>query len=325
MRTRLLLAVPFLLPYVAFFILTRLLMALLAKLTICFRSSKAWRSMFGATRRPTLFTFQYSHFCDRVRWALRRAGVEYDEVNICVGAQGWLTLMATLQSSRVTLPLMLLPDGRVLGHSSEILTWIVESKPECAKWLLPDEQTKELSERILKTCESHSPVYHLWKGFVQEGGFKGWRQIWQTWSQGSTCCGRIFGALSIAIYYFMALSLPPFQEDFHKNTNATDALFHELSLLLSDGRRFLGGGDEPSAADITLAALYAWCAMPESVLQELLGISVYEDLPAGMRERVDRWRDTPVGMHITRVTNGFRPGPARSAVGSYSGSPLLGT
>jgi hypothetical protein len=204
------------------------------------------------------------------------------------------------------------------------LTWIIESKPNCAKWLFPNEQAKELSEKIMKACESQSPVYHLWKGFVQEGGLKGWAQLWKAWSQGSTCFGRIFGLLSIPLYYFMAFSLPMFQEDFHKLTDSTDALSDELGLLLSDGRRFLAGGDEPSAADITLATLYAWCAMPESVVHELLNIKAYEDLPVGMRERVEKWRGTAIGLHITRVTNEFRPlAPICNGASRNGRSPFL--
>ncbi len=64
--------------------------------------------------RPRLHTISYSHFVEKVRWCMDRAGIDYEEVP-SIGILGVLLLGRTV-------PLLELPAARTrVGNSSEIL------------------------------------------------------------------------------------------------------------------------------------------------------------------------------------------------------------
>jgi glutathione S-transferase len=67
-----------------------------------------------------LITIPISHFCEKARWALDRAGVDYVE-------ERHVQLVHVLAARRAgggrTVPVLVTADGRVLRESSEILRW----------------------------------------------------------------------------------------------------------------------------------------------------------------------------------------------------------
>ena len=67
-----------------------------------------------------LITIPISHFCEKARWALDRAGVEYVE-------QRHLQVIHVLAARRAgggrTVPVLVTAEGRVCPESSDILRW----------------------------------------------------------------------------------------------------------------------------------------------------------------------------------------------------------
>jgi hypothetical protein len=94
----------------------------------------------GSTKKPVLHTITYSHFVERVRWAMLRVGFEYEEQQ-SAGIMGLImqvqpslhprfyfcfsTLLWFLLYQARTVPrLEIFSTGTVLGSSDDILTYL---------------------------------------------------------------------------------------------------------------------------------------------------------------------------------------------------------
>ena len=77
--------------------------------------------------RARLITIPISHFCEKARWALQRAGVAYVE-------QPHLQMIHVLAARRAgggrTVPVFVSQDGQVLADSTDILRWADARLPE---------------------------------------------------------------------------------------------------------------------------------------------------------------------------------------------------
>ena len=67
-----------------------------------------------------LITIPISHYCEKARWALQRAGLRYREER---HIQGVHRLAARRAGGGVTVPVLVTPEGAI-GESGEILAWI---------------------------------------------------------------------------------------------------------------------------------------------------------------------------------------------------------
>jgi glutathione S-transferase len=76
--------------------------------------------------RPVLWQFKCSHFCEKVRWALDRKGVEYRRVSLY---PGWHAGPTLLVSGRRQVPLLRV-GGRTLRDSTRILEYLEVEHPE---------------------------------------------------------------------------------------------------------------------------------------------------------------------------------------------------
>lgn len=74
----------------------------------------------------TLYQFQISHFCEKVRWAMDHKGLEYRVVNLVPGPH----IRQTLRMARRTGLPILEHDGEVIQNSSDILTYLDQQFPE---------------------------------------------------------------------------------------------------------------------------------------------------------------------------------------------------
>jgi len=72
-----------------------------------------------------LVTIPISHYCEKARWALERAGIPYREER---HVQAIHRIAARRAGGGATVPVLVTPEG-VLGESEEILVWIDERTP----------------------------------------------------------------------------------------------------------------------------------------------------------------------------------------------------
>jgi glutathione S-transferase len=234
----------------------------------------------------TLVTIPISHFCEKARWALERAGLDYTE-------QRHIQIVHIAAVKRAggsrTVPVLRTPEG-TFDDSSAILRYADEHGPPHLRLYPSDEPARSevmaLEERFDTVLgpESRRWLYHeVFKDARRFSsynltGVPGWER-------------RIFPWV-----------LAPAKAIIRSRLDITDAtaararrlVDEELDFVagrLADGRRYLAG-DRFSAADLTFAALCAPLIAPPQYGTELPQPGV---MPAPMSERVRAWREHPAG------------------------------
>jgi glutathione S-transferase len=235
-----------------------------------------------------LVTIPISHYCEKARWSLERAGIAYREER---HVQGIHRIAAGRAGGGATVPVLVTPEGAI-GESHEILEWVDERTP---------------AERRLFPAESHAraQVERLCRRFDAELGPKGRRLMYvhllrdrplalrfnnegvPRWEQRTVRYG--WPAMQAVIRRVLEISPGIEQAD-------ELAVWGELDFvagLLADGRRHLCG-DRFTAADLTFAALSAAVIVPP-----VYGVSLPQpsDMQADTAALVERAREHPAGAY----------------------------
>jgi len=235
-----------------------------------------------------LITIPISHYCEKARWALERAGMLYREER---HVQGVHQLVARRAGGGITVPVLVTPTC-VIGESAGILAWVDERTPPEHR-LYPaepgaHEQVDSLCRRLDEGLGPRGrrlmyihmlPDTKLALRF-NNAGVPGWedRFIRYGWPLAQR-------------YVKWALGIHPGIE-----LEDEEAVFSELdhvAELLSDGRPYLCG-ERFSAADLTFAALCASMVVPPTYGVPLPQPDV---LSPGMAALVERAREHPAGRY----------------------------
>jgi glutathione S-transferase len=232
-----------------------------------------------------LITLPISHYCEKARWALDRAGVRYREER---HVQGIHAMYARRAGGGRTVP-VLVANGCVLGQSHEILTWADARVPE-ERRLFPDE---------------HGEVERLCRRFDDVLGPSGRRLIYV----------HMFNQRQLALEY-NDIGVPAWEDrvmrggwgamrrlvtrvlDITPGSEVRDeaTVFAELdnvAQLLADGRPYLCG-ERFTAADLTFAALSAPVTAP---LEYGTPLPQPSQMAPSTAELIERAREHPGGRH----------------------------
>jgi glutathione S-transferase len=234
-----------------------------------------------------LVTIPISHYCEKARWALERAGLPYREER---HVQGIHRIAARRAGGRATVPVLVTPDG-VLGESEEILAWIDERTPAEHR-LFPDEPAERADvERLCRRFDEvlgprgrrlmyvHTLAERKLMLPFNNQGVPGWedRALRLGWPLAVRWVRRELGI--------------------RPGIEAEDeaVIWRELDFvaeLLAD-REYLCG-ERFGAADLTFAALSASIVVPP-----VYGVPLPqpEALPARMAALVERAREHPAGRY----------------------------
>ncbi len=235
---------------------------------------------------PRLITIPFSHYCDKARWALDRAGVAYVE-------EGHLPMFAWLPALRAgrhrTVP-TLATDAGAVPDSTEILRWC--DRHGDAPPLFPPElpEVAELEERFDRRWGPHTRrlAYHHLLPVLRAriGGFRGVppREL------------AITRALAPAVAAMMRRGLGIDEAGVARSTERVAEILADVDARLADGRRYLCG-DRFTAADLTFAALAAPLVHPPE-LDEVMPMA---DPPPGLATLRDRVRATAAGAFALRM------------------------
>ena len=235
-----------------------------------------------------LITIPISHYCEKARWALERAGLEYREerhvqVIHCVAARR--------AGGGRTVPVLVTPE-LVLGESEQILMWADRQTPVPQR-LFPDEP------------DDRAEVERLCRRFDAELGPHGRRLIYV----------HMLAEPKLMLHYNNQ-GVPRWEDralrhgwplltgvvrrvlDIRPGVEVEDEAvvwreFDFVAELLADGRPYLCG-DRFGAADLTFAALSAPVIAPPSYGTPLPEIEL---LPPRTSELVARARAHPAGRH----------------------------
>jgi glutathione S-transferase len=246
---------------------------------------------------PRLLTIPISHYCEKARWALERAGIEYVE-------EPHLQLIHRFYAVKAgggrKVPVLVTDDGTI-GESSLIIRWVDARLPPDRR-LVPEDGREE-TDAIERRLDA---------GLGVEGRRWMYSVLMRTdlprrvglgplprWERGLAPVA--LPALRLYLKAFM--DAEPAKAA--SALAAVDQAFDWIEVLLADGRPYLLG-ERFSSADLAFAALSAAVLLPERYGVELPGPA---DLPAGPRAAVERLRQRPAGRFAARLVAEERPWP----------------
>lgn len=248
-----------------------------------------------------LVTIPISHYCEKARWALERAGMEYREEP---HVQGVHRLAARRAGGGTTVPVLVTPDG-VIGDSAEILAWVDERAPAEHR-LFPDDPLErgEVERLCRRLDEELGPsgrrlMYvhmldqrELTLSFNNQG-VPAWedRAIRRGWPLAVRFVGH---ALEIRSGIEAQDEATVWRE------------FDFVAGMLADGRRHLCG-ERFGAADLTFAALSAAVVVPP-----IYGVSLPQPdvMAPPTAALVERAREHPAGRYALGLFAEHRRAPA---------------
>jgi glutathione S-transferase len=239
-----------------------------------------------------LVTIPISHYCEKARWALERAGLDYREER---HVQGIHRVAARRAGGGVTVPVLVTPE-RAIGDSAAILAW-VDERTASERRLFPGDRAERLE------------VEAMCRRFDERLGPSGRRLIYV----------RMLAQRELMLRYnnqgvpwwenrAMRACLPLFVGvvrralDIRPGVEVEDEahVWSELDYaagLLADGRPYLCG-ERFGAADLTFAALCAPVVVPAVYGVELPQPDVLDEPTAAL---VARARAHPAGAFALQV------------------------
>ncbi|HEV2777283.1 MAG TPA: glutathione S-transferase family protein [Solirubrobacteraceae bacterium] len=252
-----------------------------------------------------LVTIPISHFCEKARWALDRAGVDYTE-------QRHIQLVHVAAAKRAgggkTVPVLRAADG-VFGESPAILAYA-------------DEHTPPERRLYPSGADARSEVVALERRYDTVLGPEGRRWLYDQvfrdarryapWNLTGVPAWerRMFPFVLAPAKRVIRRALGVNPDAVRAAIVRVDEEFEAVAERLSDGRRYLAG-DRFSAADLTFAALAAPCVAPPVYGTPL---PQPEDMHDEMRAAVLRWRAHPAGAFALRMFAEERPAPKVAAL-----------
>ncbi len=248
-----------------------------------------------------LVTIPISHYCEKARWALERAGLPYREEP---HVQGIHRFYARRAGAGPTVPVLVTADGPI-GESEQILEWVDRHLP-ASRRLFPSEPAERRA--VLSVCRrlderlgpSGRRLIYV-RMFAQrrlmlaynDQGVPAWEDRALRWG------------FPLALRFVSrALSIAP-------GTEVQDEalVWRELDWvagMLDDGRAYLLG-DRFTAADLTFAALAAPIVLPPVYGTPLPPVEVLDAPTAAL---VQRGRGHPAGRFALRLVREQRRAPA---------------
>lgn len=255
------------------------------------------RADAARTNGNVLITIPISHYCERARWALDRAGVTYRE---SAHIQGIHRIAVRRAGGGVTVPVLVCSAG-VLADSAEIVAWVDTQAPPSRR-LYPDDAGRAAEIRALEAefdarlgPQSRLWIYQQIRGrrdlVLDYGcvGVPGWERATMR-----------FGFPALMELVARVLGVTP--ANAVESEAEVRAVFDAVGERLADGRPFLCG-DEFTAADLTFSALAAPVLMPPGYGVALPQPDVLPPYAAGV---VRELRAHPGGAHALAMFSSQR-------------------
>jgi glutathione S-transferase len=245
---------------------------------------------FAVVRR--LVTIPISHFCEKARWALERAGLDYVEER---HVQGVHRLAARRAGGGKTVPVLVAEEG-VLGESEQILRYADERLDERRR-LFPSEA--RLRDEVVALCR------RLDEGLGPDGRrlmYAHMLELKQLMLRFNNQGVPAWEARTMTALWPLATRWGRRELGIGPNTIRDDeprvlGAFDEVAARLADGRRHLCG-DRFTAADLTFACLAAAVLVPP---QYGVRLPQPEELPHHLARDIRAFREHPAGAYALEL------------------------
>jgi len=280
------------------------------------------RKIARETNVAQLMTLGFSHYTELARWTLQAAGVAFEEsayapiqhvlpaLSVRVGKTRADNVPMTSQKvetvgeeassakpSMTALPLLVLPDGRVLKDSWDVSNWAATTaglQPAPASLVkILDEEVGPLARQLVYSYVLAKRNENIFEGMCTEGAHWFWRFMW-FW------CGIRGFAFSKMRGIFKPDDKTAVAECRTKLQAAVRRL--DTEFVGKKAGKFLLG-DKLSQADIALASIAAILVNPDDYA---LGrfkkhFQLLEKQDAALAEEMRVWRATPTGQYVQQV------------------------
>jgi glutathione S-transferase len=248
-------------------------------------------AMTPTTAPCVLITIPISHYCEKARWALDRAGIPFEErAHLQV-----LHRFAVRRAGGGTTAPVLVCDGRVLADSADILDE-ADAKAPPERRLFPDDPELDAEVRALNRDfdERLGPHGRRW----MYDGMRDQRHLAVKYgTTGVPAWQRRTFPLAFPLMYRVLdrfLEITP--ESVARSETAVRETFDAVAVRL-DGRPYLCG-DRFTAADLTFAALAAAVLMPP---EYGVPLPQPDELPPPLAATVRELRAHPDGAHALKM------------------------
>lgn len=246
-----------------------------------------------------LITIPFSHFCEKARWGLDRAGLAYTER----GYAPVVHRLAVMPRGSTTAPVLV--DGRRTVRGSSAILGHCDAIGHAPDPLYPQDPAtrREVEELVARFDARLGPVTRLW---LYAWAVEDHERLMRLSSLGLAPGQqrRLQRTLPVVARVLrMAMHIGP-----NTHERCAGMVEEELAFVsqrLSDGRPYLAG-DGFTAADLTFAALAAPVLMPPGYGGAAI---TAPPPPAELADDIARWRQTPAGRHGTAMYRG-RPAAA---------------
>jgi glutathione S-transferase len=243
--------------------------------------------------KPHLVTIGPSHYCEKARWALERAGIEYVEDAHAPVLHYGATLLRHLQR---TTPILVTPHGTI-RDSTDILRHADKFVPEDRRLFPSDpdvcaevEALEEMFDRRLGPATRRLAYFHV------IGDVPKLRQLVEPGIPRAEQLLFRVGRPGIVAFLRWGLKIGP--EGAKKSEARIESVFGEVESRLARGTRRYLVGDRLTAADLTFASLAAPVVLPPEYGWPLPSV---EDGPPDLLELRDRLRSRPAGTFALRL------------------------
>lgn len=262
---------------------------------------------------PRLVTIAFSHYCEKARWGLARAGLAHVE-------DAHLPIFSYLPLRRAgagrTAPALVIDRDTVLTDSTDILRWC--DTHGAAPPLFPTDDPALAAEvaALEDDLDRHlGPATRRLGYFYLLADRAALRDVLgkhgPRWERALGKAGR---PLAVAL---MRRGLRIDAAGAERSRQVIDRTFADLGGRLADGRRYLCG-DRFTAADLTFAALAAPILLPPAYAAYL---PADELLPPAFRQVVDGYRATAAGALGLRLYEERHRQPVADAPGASAPAP----
>ena len=236
-----------------------------------------------------LVTIRYSHYCEKARWALERARIEFvEEPHVPI-----ISWIGTLGNRGNRTAPVFVANGKTYSESTDILRYADTHGSADKLFPKDDAEVARLEERYDRYLGPtarravYDDVLRLPRAQLAELLGKDaprWEQ------RAARIATPFFGGM-----IRRGLRVTP--NEVERSKKMVETIFAEVEALLKDGRRYLTG-DAFTAADLTFAALASVIVFPDGYARYALPLA---ELPSNIKDIVHRHRDRPAGRFILRM------------------------
>jgi glutathione S-transferase len=246
---------------------------------------------------PQLVTIAFSHYCEKARWGLVRAGVAFDErpyAPLISSAVAWR------HGRSRTVPQLLVPGGPALTESTDILRY-ADAHGTGAPPLFPDGAAgADVAELVARFDRKLGPAVRR----IAYGALRTHPALPRLLlAAGPAWQQRLPAATGKAILAAIVRGLRITPAGLARSRTVLDEELAAVASRLADGRRYLCG-ETFTAADLTFAALCAPLVMPPAYQRFTGGLDVTHPSIRGL---LDEGRATTAGLFALSLYDQHRP------------------